>query len=68
MKSYKQFEYEKSSCLRLITYTRVRLGDTLEEGDVEGCDLWLAHLLVVEVEPEVMRTVIALVELFSIQV
>ena len=52
----------------MITYTRVRLGNTLEEGDMERSNLWLAHLLVVEVEPQVMRTVIALVELFSVQV
>ena len=35
---------------------------------MEGCNLRLAHLLVVKVEPQVMRAVIALVELFSVQV
>ena len=53
---------------KMSTYARVRLGNTLEESDVEGSNLRLTHLLVVKVEPQVMRTVIALVELFSIQV
>ena len=52
----------------MSTYARVRLGNTLEKSDVEGSNLRLTHLLVVKVEPQVMRTVIALVELFSIQV
>ena len=53
---------------KMSTYARVRLGNTLEESDVEGSNLRLTHLLVVKVEPQVMRTVIALVELLSIQV
>ena len=52
----------------MSTYARVRLGNALEESDVEGSNLRLTHLLVVKVEPQVVRTVIALVELFSIQV
>ena len=51
-----------------LTYAGVRLGNALEESDVEGNNLRLAHLDIVKVEPQVVRTVIALVELFSIQV
>ena len=57
-----------SSWLHKLTYTRVRLGNTLENSDVERHNLWKTNFLVVPVEPQVMRTISAHVELFSIQV
>ena len=41
----------------LGTYTGDGLGHAAEEGDMQGVDFRLTHLLVVAVEPQVVRTV-----------
>ena len=50
------------------TYGGVVLGHPLHEADVEGVDSWLSDLLLVLVEPEVVRSVAPQIQLISIQV